>query len=282
MGWPNCWMRHSIITKRSHPSNSQQLVWCHGTYAYLSKNLKTPSDPLAHSPKTTTQKMKVGEERKSYWKIIRPHTKRKKKTNTILTLLLGNGRAGEEKCCWFELFGSCSNVCARLSLLPRLLSLSQSFPVGAPLLFSCSNYLTPAACQTASPPSLFLSAPHQHPPLIRHLCRYLNPVSSPLSLALITANYPQQKHETALCCSVTPTFSFFMSALWRSISPCFSSVMASLESFPPSQGTCAFTPTLHRGWIAHSYFNESRAACQTPVWHFENLVATAKSCQRAE
>lgn len=79
MGWPNCWMRRSIITKRSHPSNSQQLVWCHGTYAYLNKNLKTPSDSLARSPKTPTQKIKVGEERKSYWKIIRPHTKRKKK-----------------------------------------------------------------------------------------------------------------------------------------------------------------------------------------------------------
>lgn len=51
--------------------------------------------------------------------------------------------------------------------------------------------------------------PPSPPPLIRHLCRYLNPVSAPLSLALITANYPQQKHEAALRCSVTPTFHFF-------------------------------------------------------------------------
>lgn len=73
----------------------------------------------------------------------------------------------------------------------------------------------------------------------------------------------------------SPNFSFFfflMSPLWHFFSPCTGSLMASLESFPLSEGTCAFTLTLRRGWLAHfsSLKWSSSSLPNSSLEHFEN------------
>lgn len=84
------------------------------------------------------------------------------------------------------------------------------------LLVTASSVRTPPLLplqlfNLGCPPRGISATTHTVCPLIRHLCLYLNPVPSQLSLALITTNYPQQKHKAALYCSVTPTFEAMLS-----------------------------------------------------------------------
>lgn len=172
-------MRCSIIAKRSHPSNSQQLVWCHGT-CILGGKKSQHSLWLACSLAKDPNREKSELERKEILLKNNKTTQKKKKKKHN-----HKNEHDREATAWQRASTRGKMPLIRASLVAaqmfvlvcRCCSLSQPFPVGAPLLFSCSNYLTSAVCQTASPPSLVPSAPHQHPPLIRHLCCYLNPVS---------------------------------------------------------------------------------------------------------
>lgn len=167
-----------------------------------------------------------------------------------MKLLLGNGQAGEEKCCWLELFGDCLNVCACLSLPPWLLSLSEALPGRCTpsllllQLFDCgclpngSSAVTRSVCPPPAPtpysPSVQLS-------------------KSRLFAALARFDYCKLSSAETWSCPLLfhQLFFFFMLPLWHFFSPCESNgifgVLSSLWGY-----LCFYANLAQR--LDHSFF----------------------------